>query len=102
MNNSLNHAPDASPLTTGETRVKRAEFRSLHRGSKEMDLVLGQFARKHLAGLSEAELVVYEQLLEEEDALIWEWIVEKTVPPAHYAPLVARLKTHTPDDAWSA
>jgi antitoxin CptB len=49
------------------SRLKRMTMRSWRRGTKEMDLVLGPFADAALAGLSAADLDLYDRLLEEND-----------------------------------
>ena len=66
------------------TRRKRLKFRSWHRGSKEADIILGNFADKVLASLSEAELDLYEDLIEEPDADIVSWITGGKIPPARF------------------
>ena len=38
------------------TLKKRILYRSVHRGTKEMDLLLGNFVKKYLNSLSENEL----------------------------------------------
>ena len=75
-----------------QTRLKRLHYRSCHRGCKETDIVLGHFAEQALAGLEGELLAVYEQLLDEDDANIWDWLIEKTTPPSQYIPLLATLK----------
>lgn len=45
-------------------RRKRLLFRCWHRGTREMDLILGRFADAEIAGLSDAELSELERLLE--------------------------------------
>ena len=76
---------------TAEARLKRMAMRSWRRGTKEMDLVLGPFADAHLAGLSEADLGLYDQLLNENDQDLISWILGQTLSPAPLAPLLARI-----------
>ena len=59
---------------TREARLKRLAMRSWRRGTKEMDLILGPFSDCHLAGLSEDDLAIYDQLLEENDQDLYQWI----------------------------
>src|SRR5450830_1858382 len=47
-----------------DPRRRRLLFRSWHRGIREMDMVYGHFADAQIAVLSDAELGVYERLLE--------------------------------------
>lgn len=78
---------------TAEARLKRMAMRSWRRGTKEMDLVLGPFADAHLAGLSLAELDLYDALLAENDHDLMAWILGQTPPPAALAGLLARITT---------
>ncbi|MBV8939151.1 MAG: succinate dehydrogenase assembly factor 2 [Alphaproteobacteria bacterium] len=73
--------------------LKRLLYRSTHRGCKETDLVLGQFAHTHLHALEEPMLSIYAALLEENDADIWDWLTDKSPPArAEYGPLLSLLK----------
>jgi antitoxin CptB len=47
-----------------DARRKRLLFRCWHRGTKELDLIIGGFADAHLASLSEAELDQLEKIIE--------------------------------------
>ena len=47
-----------------DDRRKRLLFRCWHRGTREMDLLLGRFADAEIATLGEAELAELERLLE--------------------------------------
>jgi antitoxin CptB len=47
-----------------DDRRKRLLFRCWHRGTREMDLVLGRFADAEIANLSNDELAQFEYLLE--------------------------------------
>lgn len=49
---------------------------STHRGCKEMDLILGSFAEKHINELSEDQLEIYEKLLNEADQDIYQALVD--------------------------
>lgn len=64
-----------------ETRRKRAYFLSWHRGTREMDLLIGGFADKHLSSLTEAQLGRYEALLQEADSDLYNWITGTDTPP---------------------
>jgi antitoxin CptB len=75
-----------------DTRRKRLLFRSWHRGTKETDLLLGSFAEQHLQALSADELDRYEALLEESDALLFDWITGRApAPEAHQSEVLRRL-----------
>jgi len=46
-----------------ELRRRRAAYRASHRGTKEMDFILGRFAEAHLATMTDHELGDFERLL---------------------------------------
>ena len=74
-----------------ETRLKRLKIRAWRRGIKEMDLLLGGFADREMAGLSEAELEAFEALMEEADQDLLRWVTGLApVPPEHRA-MLARV-----------
>jgi antitoxin CptB len=72
--------------TTGaddlERRRKRSKFRSWHRGSKEMDLLLGPFADACLDAFDAALLAQYEALLEQPEPDVYDWVMGRASPPA--------------------
>ena len=50
-----------------DDRRKRLLFRCWHRGTREMDLILGRFADAEISGLSDDELTQLERLIEVPD-----------------------------------
>jgi antitoxin CptB len=76
---------------TRETMIKRLRMRSMRRGIKEMDLILQAFADAHLDGFSDDALVLYDQLLSENDHDIYGWVGGQIGVPAHYLDLVTRI-----------
>ena len=74
-----------------DDRMKRLKIRSWRRGTKEMDLVLGPFCDGALAGLPEAEIALYERLLEENDQDLYQWVSGQAPTPAPFEALVARI-----------
>ena len=77
-----------------ERHLKRLKFRSWHRGTRELDLLLGPFADGHLDGLSAAELAEYEVLLMQPDPDVYNWILGQDEPPPGVAQGVLRLIRH--------
>ena len=67
-----------------EARRKRLIFRAWHRGTKEADLILGQFVERHVAGWDHGEIAWMERLLAEADADILDWAMGKKPAPAGY------------------
>ena len=56
---------------------KQIIYRAMHRGFKEMDLLLGNFVKKHIDGFNDAELNDLEKLLFIDDEAIYKWYFEK-------------------------
>ena len=52
---------------------KQIIFRSTHRGTKEMDILLGSFVKRYINTFTTIELEVLERLLLIEDELISKW-----------------------------
>jgi len=80
---------------------RRVLFRAWHRGIREMDLILGQFADTELGQLSEAELDEFERILGEDDNDLFKWICGEYVLPEHLkTPLFARISAFRPEEAF--
>jgi antitoxin CptB len=74
-----------------DDRLKRLLYRSSYTGTKELDLVLGGFARAHLAGLDAGQLDRYEALLTDDDPRLYLWIVGRDAPRPEFDTDVLRL-----------
>lgn len=72
--------------------LKRLIYQSLHRGCKETDFVLGQFATHYLHTLTEQELQTYDELLSEEDWNIFSWVTENIACPEKYLALMEKVR----------
>ncbi|MEX3008941.1 succinate dehydrogenase assembly factor 2 [Hoeflea sp. TYP-13] len=67
-----------------DPRRRRILFRAWHRGIREMDLILGQFADENIDRLSDAQLDVLEALMAVDDRDLVQWVTsEIPVPPEH-------------------
>jgi antitoxin CptB len=64
-----------------DNQRKRLIFRSWHRGTREMDLIMGRFAEQAVPSMTEAELDVYARLLEENDPDIYDWLCGRQAIP---------------------
>ena len=67
-----------------DPRRKRILFRSWHRGTKEMDLLLGGYVEARIADLQDAELDRLEHLMDAEDADLLDWLIGRKPVPAEY------------------
>ena len=64
-------------MTNKKKLKKLIIYRSKHRGSKEMDLLLGNFVKKHIDEFNCRELRDLEKLLFIEDDIIYSWYIKK-------------------------
>lgn len=75
------------------SRRRRANFRANHRGTKEMDWLVGRFADARLADMTPDDLVRFERLLLVPDPELHDMIVYPQIAPAReFAELIAQLR----------
>jgi antitoxin CptB len=67
-----------------DPRRKRALFRAWHRGTREMDLLLGRFADAYMEELSEADLTDFEGLMEVPDRDLFAWVTGQEPVAVNY------------------
>jgi antitoxin CptB len=83
-----------------DERRKRLLFRCWHRGTREMDLIVGRFADAHLADLSDAELTQLEQLIELPDPDLYAALTgAAAIPPAMAGGVFEQMRSFR---AWEA
>lgn len=76
-----------------DDRRKRLLFRCWHRGTREMDLILGRFADAEIGKLSDTELTELETLLEVNDPDLYAAITgDKVLPTDVTGAIFARIK----------
>ena len=76
-----------------DTRRKRLLFRCWHRGTREMDLILGRFADAEIAGLTDGELDALERLVEVPDPDLYAALTgDRPIAPEYAGPLFDRVK----------
>lgn len=75
-----------------ENTRKKLIYRSWHRGTKEMDLIMGHFADQFVPTCSSDELKAYEELLVENDPDLYNWISgREDVPDDLQNPVLDKL-----------
>lgn len=79
---------------TSEARLKRMKMRSMRRGIREMDLILGAYADTALSAMAPAELDLYDALLSENDHDLYQWVSGQAATPARYEVLIATIAAH--------
>jgi antitoxin CptB len=76
-----------------DVRRKRLLFRCWHRGTREMDLILGRFADAEIESFTDAELDELERLIELPDPDLYAALTgDRPIGPEHAGPLFDRLK----------
>ena len=82
-----------------DVRRKRLLFRCWHRGTREMDLILGRFADAEIASLTEAELDELERLIEVPDPDLYAAMTgNRPLAPDLSGALFARIQAFRPAD----
>lgn len=66
------------------SHIKGLIYRCQHRGVKELDLLLGGFAQKHLSELTSAQLMIFEKLLKSPENDLLDWVTGTASAPEEY------------------
>ena len=67
-----------------DVRRRKALYHAWHRGTREMDLLLGRFADAAIEDLDDADLEHFERLLEVPDQDLFSWISGQGQVAANY------------------
>ena len=62
------------------------------RGMLELDLVLNRFVEQELDGLDPGQMLVFKELLNEQDPMLLAWVMEQEEVPERYDFLIRRLR----------
>jgi antitoxin CptB len=65
-----------------ENRRRRAVWRASHRGTKELDILIGRYAEAELSLMPENELLQFEKFLAVPDPELQDWLLTASVVPA--------------------
>ena len=77
-----------------DDRRKRLLFRCWHRGTREMDLILGRFADAEIASLGDDELGQLEHLIEGPDPDLYAALTgDQPLAPEYASALFERIKS---------
>lgn len=81
-----------------DPRRRRILYRCWHRGIREMDLVLGQFAEEQIAALPDSQLDALETIMAEDDHDLLKWVTgAEAVPVRHQTDLFYQIASYSPD-----
>lgn len=76
-----------------DVRRRRATWRAGHRGTKEMDLLLGRYAERAVPGMSDDALTRFEQFLALPDPELQKWLLNPDgSPQSDFARLVREVR----------
>ena len=73
-----------------EILTKQLLYRSIHRGCKETDFLIGEFAKVKLVEIDDLEM--FNRFIEEDDMLIYDWILGKDEVPKRYEALIKNIR----------
>jgi antitoxin CptB len=73
-----------------DERRRRLLYRSWHRGTREMDLIMGRFADAAISDLTEAEITELERLADVSDPELYAWLTGSQPVPDDYDLTVLR------------
>lgn len=74
-----------------DDRLKRLKIQSWRRGTKEMDMVLGPYSDTELVTLDEAQITLYDALLNENDLDLYQWVTGQEPTPGTYLDLLTGI-----------
>ncbi len=76
-----------------DDRRKRLLFRCWHRGTREMDLILGRFADAEISNLSDGDMAELERLIDVPDPDLYAALIgDKPLDPEYASALFDRIK----------
>ncbi len=81
-------------METRDNRIRRLIYQSSYTGTRETDLLLGQFANRYLKSLEDKQLDDYEALLAQGDQNILAWVRGDLQIPANLDGTVFSLVKH--------
>lgn len=79
---------DKNALTN---KKKQLIFRCGHRGTKEMDLLLGEFAKRHVPDFNEEQLLLFEDFVKNSDPDIYNWMTGRETIPDQWNNEIAQM-----------
>lgn len=71
------HAVASAPI---DAQLKRMQWRC-RRGTRELDALLSGWLEAHRAALDAAQLDAFDALLDQQDPMLWDWLMGHAEPP---------------------
>ena len=83
-------------MKNNELLKKQILYRSMHRGFKEMDLLLGGFVKKNISIFDNKDLKDLEKLLFIDDEIIYKWFfnnkIDKRIPKSKISEMLKKFE----------
>ena len=79
-------------MLSKELLIKQLLYRSIHRGCKETDFLIGEFAKEKIHVFDEDKLQLFQNFIQEDDLQIYDWILDKDKIPQRYQALIGELR----------
>lgn len=77
--------------------IKKLLYQSCNRGCKETDLIIGHFAKKNIEKMTDNELKIFEHILEQNDADLYDWYVKKKpIPEENLSTIMTKILNFDP------
>lgn len=97
--------PTAEKLLGGDldVRRKRAAYRAAHRGTKEMDALVGRYAEAKLASMDGEQLTEFERFLAIAEPTLQAWLfANESVSGSDFENLVGKIRSFHGLDSLAA
>lgn len=75
-----------------DTLARQLLYRSIHRGCKETDFLIGEFAKENISSFNIEKLQLFGDFIVEDDLLIYDWILAKSEVPEKYFALIKAIR----------
>ena len=77
--------------------IKKLLYQSCNRGCKETDLIIGQFAKQNIEKMTDEELQIFEHILQQNDADLYDWYVKKKpIPEENLSTIMTKILNFDP------
>lgn len=77
---------------SNKDEINKIIYQSWHRGCKETDIILGDFAKSNVPSFDDKKLGLYKKLISEDDWDIYNWFVGRDKTPTEYQILIEEIK----------